>query len=60
MGGRSPFFRLRLSSHAFHRADAQQIEAAMRDPAEYIPSRIRHQTREVRAVLDYIDRAESP
>lgn len=37
-----------------------QIENAIRDPAEYIPSRIRHQAREVRAVLDYIERTERP
>lgn len=35
-----------------------QIEDAIADPAEYIPSRIRHQAREVRAVLDSIDRLE--
>lgn len=45
---------LRLSVRAL----LDEIEASISDPHEYIPSRIRHQSREVRTVLDYIDHVE--
>jgi len=35
---------------------ASLIEASVSDPAEYIPSRIRHKARDLAALLAYVDR----